>query len=194
MTWNLDKDRYNEIREIVSEIIEDYGISSYPLDCSSLLNRIGVRKIRFCVLPFDTQAFLKQQKIDGFTRRTEKYDRFETAIFYNEKMSYERIRFTLAHELGHLFLEHPDTGKKIYEDEANVFASYLLAPSPLVLRDSKCSVKQIMSDFHISYSCAQVVMDRTINRKLWGGKWADFEKRILNICHLEKGGFKYGWI
>lgn len=68
-------------------------------------------------------------------------------ILYNELVENTgRIRFTLAHELGHYLLKHNEKTKKtllarysltneeydIFEKEANYFAKRLLAPIPLV--------------------------------------------------------------
>jgi hypothetical protein len=64
-------------------------------------------------------------------------------IFYNEQRSKRRIRFTIAHEMGHVFLDHHDkykktilkrdgVGEKLYdllEKEANCFARNLLCPA-----------------------------------------------------------------
>ena len=83
---------------------------------------------------------------------------------------------------------HPDTGEKIYEHEANIFANYLLAPAPLVLRDSKLDVETIRNDFQISYSCACSVKDRAEKRRVYGsGRYTEYEQRILTFCSL-KGG------
>lgn len=68
-------------------------------------------------------------------------------ILYNDQMNNSgRIRFTLAHELGHYLLKHNEKSKKtllprnglsdkeydFFEKEANYFARRLLAPIPLV--------------------------------------------------------------
>ncbi|WP_422482307.1 ImmA/IrrE family metallo-endopeptidase [Pleomorphochaeta sp. DL1XJH-081] len=64
-------------------------------------------------------------------------------IYYNEKMSKRRTRFTIAHEMGHIFLAHHDEyekailarggiGKILYdrlENEASCFARNLLCPA-----------------------------------------------------------------
>lgn len=64
-------------------------------------------------------------------------------IYYNEKMSKRRTRFTIAHEMGHIFLAHHDeyqksilarggVGELLYnrlENEASCFARNLLCPA-----------------------------------------------------------------
>lgn len=68
-------------------------------------------------------------------------------ILYNDAVDNNgRIRFTLAHELGHYLLKHNEKSKKtslarysltneeydVFEKEANYFAKRLLAPIPLI--------------------------------------------------------------
>lgn len=68
-------------------------------------------------------------------------------ILYNDTVDNNgRIRFTIAHELGHYLLKHNEKSKKtslsrysltneeydVFEKEANYFAKRLLAPIPLV--------------------------------------------------------------
>lgn len=71
----------------------------------------------------------------------------KSLILYNEKRSSKgRIRFTIAHELGHYILKHNQASERTlisryalngdeydkFEREANYFAKRLLAPIPLV--------------------------------------------------------------
>lgn len=81
-------------------------------------------------------------------------------ILYNDNIKCkQRIRWTIAHELGHFILEHHkifkdsiiskgylnDSEYKIFETEANYFAKNLLAPIPVLVRVAK-SNKKISSD------------------------------------------------
>lgn len=70
-------------------------------------------------------------------------------ILYNSSMSKNRIRFTIAHELGHLMLCHQFGKEIVYEKynlnkqidwwelEANTFAANLLMPQKLLQKDTK---------------------------------------------------------
>ena len=66
-------------------------------------------------------------------------------IFYNGALPENRIRFTLAHELGHVFLGHfetqdtdtlpeQDKGYDAADAQADVFAACLLCPAPSAVR------------------------------------------------------------
>lgn len=56
-------------------------------------------------------------------------------IVVNKNFSVERKRFTLLHELGHLLLELPENDIKFEEQICNRFASELLFPKSMILRE-----------------------------------------------------------
>lgn len=131
---------YQQARDAAWRILIDCKISKMPVNVSavcknygfSLLNyHQGKRVIDFFHLQKQTM------KSDGFTvcHKNKFY------IFYNELRGVERCRFTIAHELGHIFLGHlqnnqvtsinrePDPADTEEEHMANIFASRLLAPA-----------------------------------------------------------------
>ncbi|MGI4864613.1 MAG: helix-turn-helix domain-containing protein [Janthinobacterium lividum] len=68
------------------------------------------------------------KSINGFANVA---DDGQPIIFLNKGMSADRMRFTLAHEIGHLtmhFLDQPIDKDRDTEDEANLFAAELLVP------------------------------------------------------------------
>lgn len=89
----------------LTSIIEDLGITVIELD--------------FCGLP-----------IDGYHVKCNSQ---MPVIFVNNKISGDRARFTLAHELGHLLL-HEYLDEDV-EDEANTFASEFLIPIETIKPD-----------------------------------------------------------
>lgn len=99
-------------------------------------------------------------------------------ILYNDAVDNTgRIRFTLAHELGHYLLKHNEKSKKtllarysltseeydIFEKEANYFAKRLLAPIPLVdlyvASWSRIYPECIEFAFDISYTVANYIIN-----------------------------------
>ena len=67
-------------------------------------------------------------KMDGLSSITNKGRR---VVFLNSRMPSDRIRFSLAHELGHIIMHLDDIipDNRDEEDEANTFASEFLMPS-----------------------------------------------------------------
>lgn len=84
-------------------------------------------------------------------------------VFYNDKISVkERIKFSIAHELGHHVLKHDPSDHSAYstqEIEANFFAAELLMPQQiifeLVRRGADISVANLMKWFGVSKQAAQ---------------------------------------
>lgn len=191
MGWNLSSSqRYEEIRSTVADIIEDWGITVYPFSVWQLLNKMGIKVIRYSSVPEKEREELMRFYPDAFTIYPSDFAITGITIFYNDYMDRARIRFSLAHELGHLILMHPDTNEEVYEHEADIFANYFLAPAPLVLRDSELDPDAISHDFRISYSCACSVMDRSRNRAMHGPRTeTEYEYRILSLCVLGGDGY-----
>lgn len=190
MTWLFSPERYEEIRTIVVDLIEDWGISEYPFSVWSLLVKMGISTIPFSSLPEGARQELLDYQLDAITLYSQDFNPRRTTIFYNDiGCSRERIRFTVAHELGHLVLMHPDTGDEIYEQEANFFANYLLVPAPLISETSVNDAESVSVDFEVSLSCAVSACDRAANRRFYGpSELFEYEQRIVDLCTLEKGG------
>jgi len=67
---------------------------------------------------------IEEDKFDGYSCFLEGY----FFIFINPQMSGDRLRFTIAHELGHLIMKNEDNPYPKCEEEANQFASEFLMP------------------------------------------------------------------
>lgn len=73
---------------------------------------------------------------DAATWRCEWNGHLYYIVGYNEKKPVTRMKFTLAHELGHIVLGHKVGQEYWEEEEANHFALHLLFPRPLL---AECS-------------------------------------------------------
>lgn len=99
-------------------------------------------------------------------------------IFYNDTVkSRERIRFTIAHEIGHFVLGHLEFAEKTkigrytltdfendaFEKEANYFAKRLLAPLPLVYDFvsiwNRITADLIMDIFDVSFTVSNHIIN-----------------------------------
>lgn len=83
----------------------------------------------FITLPVDFET----ERIDS---RSMLIDDKYPVIFYNKKLLGDRLRFTLAHELGHIIM-HTRNPLYRFDDshEANVFAAEFLMPKKEILKD-----------------------------------------------------------
>lgn len=120
----IDPDQYDgRIEEIALAVRQLWGLPRGPVeDVTSLLERAGV-----VVVGYDFGTDL----CDGFTQHAA--GDMAPVVFVNTRQPKDKLRFTLAHELGHLVMHRlPNPGM---EDEANRFASEFLIPSADVMRD-----------------------------------------------------------
>ncbi len=79
-------------------------------------------------------------------------------VYYNDEKPIGRIHFSLAHEIGHIALGHKERTEE-YEKEADIFASYFLAPR-IAIHYSRCKNHiQAAKLFGISIEAAQYAFD-----------------------------------
>lgn len=91
----------------------------------------------------------------GFT--ISKKSKNQHLILYNEQKPEQTIRFTLAHELGHILLGHTKDDEK-EKKEANCFARNLLCPLPIVDGFHLNTAKDYEDCFEISEPMAEAAL------------------------------------
>lgn len=123
---------------------------------------------------------LKSISKDGYTVK----DGNNFYINYNPELitkCYGRYRFTIAHEIGHIYLYHHifvddyvlmhcDDKKAIWEQQADIFAQNLLLP--LRFRDyyKKNSIRTIQDKFDVSNEMARTRISKLYQDELFSRK------------------------
>lgn len=140
---------YNKAVKTAMEVLEDFDISQAPIDLEIFFKGMAREVKKFSYRDFQE----KNNKTESETLAFMNSDRGAVTIcdiksatyliYYDDTLSEGWIRFNLAHELGHIFLEHcisndvermtsiPRDLYDEFEKEANVFARNLLTPAPL---------------------------------------------------------------
>lgn len=132
------------------EVLEDFSISQVPINLNIIFRGMDRELAIKTYKEFMDESKLSLTEIITFFDSelgTCCYDpkSGRYVIYYNDLKSKAFIRFTLAHELGHIFLGHhikaetnilsrsfiSNTQYMEFEKEANVFARNLLSPAPL---------------------------------------------------------------
>lgn len=174
----LSSKRYKEISNIVrSFLLSDAVCDVLPIDIFYILKKCR-ENIRY--ITYGDYAKLCGSNVDfiikefgseyGFTIYNSDEDNY--VIAYNESCDACSVRWTLAHELGHILLEHlkdenytfethcaPDS---IYESEANFFAKKFLVPFTAldILHKNYILNEQVIMDvFDINYRPAEIILD-----------------------------------
>lgn len=133
---------YKSARNGAWQCLIDNKINSLPVKVNQIVRKSGI------VLLKNSTVNLLSKKESGTTL----LQRGKLYIIYEDEQSSQRCRFTIAHELGHIFLGHLFNSNGFFttddiEHSANVFARDLLAPA-CVLHEL-----QILSAVKISQLC-----------------------------------------
>ena len=123
--------RYDEIKQEVAQLYKKYHIDQYPIVPFILCQKMGIKLVPYTSLSPDKRIRALKASYDGFFAEYEEGGEVVLAIFYNDTMIAERIRFTILHEIGHIVLGHMEHSD-VAEAEANFFAKYAIAPPPIV--------------------------------------------------------------
>ena len=159
------------------EIIEKYGLKHIPINISQLIERIKkvkVEKYSNIVKKYNCSLneIIDELGDKGAIKYDEVYGR--AIIYYNDTWNNPQLAiFTIAHELGHYFLEHFDYVEigfiketifflfkyRHLENEANCFARNLLSPAALVYLFNANEASDVKKIFYISALAAETRID-----------------------------------
>ena len=144
----------------LKRFLDDFGPLTWPLDCFYLISDIRASG-RFPLDMLQASGFS-----DAFDARTT-YDPVtggyhmilrEAPPRWRSRSAYRRVNFTLAHELGHIFLGHldipdgqkSDAWREKEDAEADEFASRLLMPEELMRAACFSSLPEMAAAFLVS--------------------------------------------
>lgn len=177
----LHHDRYEQIKEEVVATFEKYSVNSFPIDCFLLAKKIGFHTVPFSKLDDDQLKAIRfcEGEAIMFVIDDEKY------IFYNDiNNNSTRQRFSIFHEIGHYVLGHK-CESELARLEANFFASYAIAPMPLVWKAKCNSILEICNTFDVSVECSSKVIYNLENwNRVTKNNLKDYEKRLLKLFKL----------
>lgn len=167
--------RYDYCAKRACEFLEEYNISSYPIDVEKIItdNHWGLTPYSLLMEQFncDRETVIRcLRSKDGYTQ----LDKDNYSIAYNDDPTLgDRKRFTLMHEIGHIYLNHlidfditllyrgslSQDENKVLENEANAFARNVLTPVSLVQQLTDKSPENISAKFGITYHAASTRQD-----------------------------------
>lgn len=162
--------QYQDARNASWNCLLQHRVQSLPVSVARILRAEGVHLGSYHdnAAQLRRSGFARLMDNDGFTLQD---GAGRLYVYYNEQCSPQRTRFTLAHELGHIYLGHLDgvAGVARYsprnrepletqdpaEREANIFASRLLAPACVLWQLDVHSPEDISRLCQISITAAQ---------------------------------------
>lgn len=183
----LSDDRLDEIKNEVTFLYEECEVHTYPIDCFAIAN-----KLHFVLRPYSSLTLgdyldACDESDDGFSRVEQdpmsKMNYY--VIYYNDSKPFGRMRWTIFHEIGHIYLGHhdiPDTIKsyRIKEAEADFFAKYAIA-NPVLCNITECSCPgDIEANFQTSCEASIYLFDYFQKWLRFGPpEYLPFEQRIV---------------
>ncbi len=156
---------YKNSRDVAWQLLIKHKISSLPVNLSKICKAEHIKLFSYQEGAELIQKLrLEEHMVDN--------DAFSIGrvIFYNDQNMIARQRFSIAHEMGHIFL-HSSEEATVYnrepapnddpiEAEANVFASRLLAPLCVLHYLNVQNAKDISELCNISMTAAQIRFNR----------------------------------
>lgn len=134
----LTDERCDAIKKEVLFMFEECEVTTYPIDCFAIAEKLFYVLRPYTSLPPEEYSKALRKDPDGFSQveTNPESGLNEYVICYNDRANEGRMRWTIFHEIGHIYLGHhdnPDDSQIITEEaEADFFAKYSLAPPPLV--------------------------------------------------------------
>lgn len=124
---------YTKAKQHAEKILKDFSITSAPVDVKDMAQKMG---IEIGYAPSAKYSGMLVRKSDGVI-----------LMGINNNENTGRMRFTIAHEIGHYILHPKDNVTIDYRDkyhaiqkpqkekQADFFAANLLMPEPLIKKD-----------------------------------------------------------
>lgn len=152
----MDYKKYQVSRNLAWQILLNEGVTELPVKVGALCRGMGIG-LKYFTPVDDNDGY--STIIDG-----------RGVIFVSDQCIQTRQRFTAAHELGHILLGHvgryalvnrePSSYDNPIEQEANVFASRLLAPACVLWALNARTPEEIAALCQISYQAATYRAER----------------------------------
>ncbi|PFD67685.1 hypothetical protein CN309_05310 [Bacillus thuringiensis] len=195
---------FNLVRQEVLHVIKHNNIHSLPINLMDIIQNYENLEIfsyeEFAIKTNLTVTEVKEISLseEGCLIYKPTGKKGQYIILYNNAptQTFERKRFTIAHELGHFFLKHNEITQKTtlsryslsnnqyeeFEKEANMFARYLLTPPPVLKKLSMewggINYRDIMDICNVSMEVSQNTI-RYLHKTYSFSYYPEIEKRFI---------------
>lgn len=183
-----EKEEYTEVklpakiyRKIEGDVVSLYkklNITTFPIDPFQIAFMNGYIVKKYSELSEEAVERLRSISKDGISHFFPELRTF--IIYYDDSLSYHRVRFTIMHEIGHIILGHREESD-LARMMANYFAAYSLVPSPLVGKFECEDYLEVYKRFEVSPDCAFICFQRFSNWSNFGGKLKQYEIELLDL-------------
>lgn len=159
----MDYIKYRKSRNASWQILIDNHVHTLPVCVSRICKNMDIPLVKYS----DARDVIKSLRYEEYILSNDGFT-YKGTVFYNELCTIQRRRFTAMHEVGHIVRGHqkslcnrePSQNDNPLEQEANVFASRILAPACVLWGIGVTSAEQIAELCNISIQSAQFRMQR----------------------------------
>lgn len=154
--------KYQNVRNSAWQCLIDFKVAELPVQIIDIAIMANIKVLK------DSKAHKLKPNESG--RSFYNYDKMQWYIIYNDKELKSRCKYTIAHELGHIYLGHKtkdgkhsrtfDTTKSDEEKEADMFAARLLAPACVIWGLDLHTPEEIALICDISHQAARIRAER----------------------------------
>lgn len=183
--------RYDELDIMALQILMDYSEGKFPIDLPRLCEKLRIKLTPYSALEESKLSEIKSiasngELGDGFSIILAKPDPqgYIAYTYYNDNgkeiISDKRPSFTIAHEIKHVILRETDPTDE-EEAEADHFARYLLAPTPLLIVGKYNAGRDIAKRFGLTNSAAcNAARSRNNRVKAHGDSLFEYEADFID--------------
>ena len=181
--YTLTGEEYTQLEKDALTLLIDYGFVEFPIDPFKLAKvAYDVEFVKYSSIGKKILKKIREYDAteDGFTVTHHMSDgSIRYSIYYDDSKNIYRQRYTIGHEIKHIFYGEEDTIKKD-EDAAEYFSKVLLAPKCLIIINKIRTKEEIVEKFGLSHEAAQNHL-RGINNRIasFGEELFDYEKEFL---------------
>ena len=156
---------YKNSRDAAWQLLKKHKVSSLPVNLSKICKAERIRLFTY----EEGEKLIKKLQLEENMTENDAFS-LRRVIFYNNESIVARQRFSIAHEMGHIFLHstreatvynrEPTPNDNPLESEANIFASRLLAPLCVLHYLNVQTPEEIVELCNISITAARIRFDR----------------------------------
>jgi hypothetical protein len=184
----LTDTRCDEIKQEVLFLYEECEVHTYPIDCFAIATKLYYVLRPYSSLDCDEYARALRTDPDGYSKVevNPATGMNQYVIYYNDNALLGRMRWTILHEIGHIYLghhDHPDESlSEIEEAEAEFFAKYAIANPPLICISHCQGPEDIEATFETSHTAAVFLFDYFKKWLYYGPQdYLPFERQIIEL-------------
>lgn len=174
---NLTKEKYFYLSHLCMVFLIKNKIKELPVS----LNQI-VKNNKWRTIPYSKLKILNIKQYNSLMKDNLGFAELrndEYFIYYDDKIEIEIQRFTVAHEIGHIVLNHFKIFSGTREQEANMFAARLLMPICVLYECKVSKPEEIMELCDVSLTSAKYRFERLQMLKQRNKFYTDKKERVV---------------